>query len=154
MSSKSVVMMSVQALLAVSAGVATAYQPGINARFAVMNGHRMHGGVVNFVVGAAGLLLIALALRVPRPSAETLSATPWWAWTGGFLGAYFVVMALTLVPVMGAASYLTAMVLGQLLASAVIDHYGHMGLMVQPLSVGKVAGLGLVLAGVVCYRLL
>lgn len=142
-----------QGLLAVTAGIATACQPAINAKFAAVNGHRLHGGVVNFCVGVTGLVLIALALRVPKPTAATLSATPWWAWTGGMMGAYFVVMALTLVPVMGAASYLTAMVLGQLLASAVIDHYGHLGLMAQPISPAKMAGLGLVLAGVIVYRL-
>ena len=154
MSSKSMLVMSAQVLLAISAGVATAYQPGINAKFAQVTGHKMHGGVVNFAVGACGLLLVAVALRVPPPSGTAMAGAPWWAWLGGALGAYFVVMALTLVPLMGATTYLAAMVLGQLVASAVIDHWGHMGLPVQAFTWGKGVGIGLVLAGVACVRFL
>jgi hypothetical protein len=35
-----------QVVLAVLCGVATAYQPGINARFAEHAGSKIHGGVV------------------------------------------------------------------------------------------------------------
>lgn len=154
MEGKSLVLLGVQTLLAVSAGVATAYQPGMNAKFASIAGHRMHGGVLNFVVGAVGLLLVAAAMRVGPPTAAAAMAAPWWSWFGGLLGAYFVVMALTLVPEMGAGSYLTAMILGQLVASVVIDHFGQMGLSVQPISAGKLVGIVLVMIGVACVRLL
>ena len=154
MQSKSIIIMSAQVLLAITAGVATAFQPGINAEFARATGHRMHGGVVNFAVGACGLLLIAVAMRVPAPTGTAMANAPWWAWLGGVLGAYFVVMALTLVPIMGATTYLAAMVLGQLLASAIIDHWGLVGIPVQSFSLGKGLGIALVFAGVLCVRFL
>jgi bacterial/archaeal transporter family-2 protein len=153
-SSKSMLIMSAQVLLAISAGVATAFQPGINAEFARATGHKLHGGVVNFAIGACGVLLVAVAMRVPAPTGAAMAAAPWWAWLGGVLGAYFVVMALTLVPMMGATTYLAAMVLGQLLASAIIDHWGLMGLQVHSFSWGKGLGIALMLAGVACVRFL
>lgn len=154
MSSKSMLVMTGQIALAITAGVAVAFQPGINAAFARSTGHRLHGGVLNFAVGVTTLLALALALRVPAPAGIAIVSAPWWAWLGGVLGAYFVVMALTLVPVIGATSYLMAMLLGQVVAAAIIDHWGLVGLPVQSFSWGKAIGIVLVLAGVVCVRYL
>ena len=61
-------------------------------------------------------------------------------------------LALVLVPRVGAATYLSAMIAGQLLASVVIDHFGHMGLAVREITPGRVVGVVLVLAGMAAIR--
>lgn len=141
-------------VLALLAGVATAYQPGLNARFAEHAGARPWGGVANFSVGLLCMVLVIGAMRPALPSTERLGAGPWWMWLGGVCGAFFVTLALVLVPRIGAATYLSAMIAGQLIASVVIDHFGHMGLAVREITPGRVVGVVLVLAGMAAIKLL
>ena len=68
-----------QIAIAIIAGVAVSYQPGINARFAQAAPHQIYGGVVNFAVGLCVMLLVTLVLRVPPPSLQKLGELPWWA---------------------------------------------------------------------------
>lgn len=145
-------------MLALLAGVATAFQPGINARFADAAGHRVMGGVANFGVGLAAMLaawLIASKIAgAGVPQTAKLAAGPWWMWTGGLLGAFFVTIAVIVTPRVGAANYLGAMIAGQLLASLVIDHFGLMGLREVPISPGRVLGVVLILGGMACVKFL
>ena len=139
--------------LAVAAGIVTAAQPFINARFAAASGARVHGAVLNFAMGLVAMLTVAVLLRSPVPQMEKLATAPWWSWTGGLCGAFFVTMALTLVPKMGAANYLSAMIAGQLLASIVIDHFGLFACPVHLITPGRIVGVLLIGAGVVSIRL-
>jgi transporter family-2 protein len=139
--------------LAVAAGIVTAMQPFINARFAAASGARVHGSVLNFAVGLLSMLVVAMVLRSPLPQAEKLATAPWWSWLGGMCGAFFVTMALTLVPKMGAANYLSAMIAGQLLASIIIDHFGLFACPVHLITPGRIVGVLLIAAGVVSIRL-
>lgn len=141
-----------QILLACAAGAGTAFQPGVNSRFSEVAGARMHGTIMNFVGGLALVLIIALVFRTPVPSTSKLATGPWWMWTGGALGAFFVTVAILLVPKIGSANYLAAMIAGQLLASAFIDHYGLMGLTRTPISPARIGGLLLIGAGVAVLR--
>jgi transporter family-2 protein len=141
-----------QIVLAVLCGIATAYQPGINARFAEHAGSKIHGGVLNFAVGLCAMLIVAIVLRAGVPDIQKLSQGPWWMWVGGLCGAFFVTLSLILVPRMGATSYLAAMLAGQFVASLIIDHFGHVGLPVHAVTPGKLIGIVLIFGGVVCVR--
>ena len=44
--------------MALLASIATAFQPGVNARFAQHASHPIHGGVINFAVGCVAMLLV------------------------------------------------------------------------------------------------
>jgi transporter family-2 protein len=138
--------------LALIAGVSTAYQPGVNSAFADHAGSRLHGGLANFAIGLVGMIVVASLMRAGVPNTAKLAAGPWWMWMGGFLGAFFVMMSIVLVPKMGSSNYLAAMIAGQLIGSLVIDHFGHMGLPMHPVSAGRVVGVALILGGVACIR--
>ena len=133
-------------------GVATSYQPGINAKFAQFTPSKLHGGVVNFAVGLAAMLLVCAAVRTPLPEPARLAQAPWWSWTGGLLGAFWVTMSLVLVPRLGAANYISAVIAGQMVGSLVIDHFGHLGLAVREVTPGRVLGVVLIVAGVGCVK--
>jgi transporter family-2 protein len=143
--------------MAVLAGVATAFQPGVNARFAQHAGHPIHGGVINFAVGCVTMLLVwFIASRfvdAPAPAMANLAKGPSWMWIGGVLGAFFVTTAVFLVPRLGTTSYLTAMIAGQLVASLIIDRFGMMDMRQIPLSFGRIGGVLLVVAGVVVVKM-
>jgi len=50
------------------------------------------------------------------------------------------------------ATTITLMVAGQLLISLVLDHFGALGVPRAPISLTRVAGVALVIAGVVLVR--
>jgi transporter family-2 protein len=77
---------------------------------------------------------------------------PWYAWVGGLYGAVFVVAAAWAVPRLGVALTITLMVAGQLLISLVLDHFGALGVPRQPLNLGRLAGVALVIGGVLMVR--
>jgi transporter family-2 protein len=143
-------------ILALLAGVATAFQPGVNARFADLAGHRIHGGVINFAVGCLAMLIVwFIASRffgVASPQPSRLAQGPWWMWTGGLLGAFFVTTAVALAPRVGAANYLAAMIAGQLVASLIIDHFGLLGLPQISITPWRVAGIALMLGGLALIK--
>jgi transporter family-2 protein len=144
----SLAVLAFQVGLAVLCGVATAYQPGINAKFAKFAGSSIHGGVLNFAVGLVAMLVVSMALRAGIPDHQRLATGPWWMWVGGLCGAFFVTLSLILVPKMGTTSYLAAMIAGQFLASLIIDHYGHVGLAASPVTPSRLIGVGLIVVGV------
>ena len=138
-------------LAVVLAGGATALQAPTNARLATAVGSPVNAAFVSFAVGTVALGLLALALQT-RPDVAAAKALPWWTWVGGLYGCVFVVAAAWGVPKLGVALTITLMVAGQLLISLVLDHFGAMGVPRQPLNLGKLAGVALVIAGVLLVR--
>lgn len=142
----------IHAALAVIVGFATAFQPSVNAAFASHAPSRLHGGLLNFLVGFVAMVVVVVVCRAPLPETARIAAAPWWAWTGGLIGAFFVTMAIFLVRPMGTANYFAAMIFGQFIGSVLIDHFGLLGMPVQSISWGRVAGLALMAAGIACIR--
>lgn len=138
-------------LLVILAGGATALQAPTNARLATAVASPVNAAFVSFAVGTIALAVAALALQT-RPDMAAVRALPWYAWIGGLYGAVFVVAAAWGVPRLGVALTITLMVAGQLLISLILDHFGALGVPQQPLNLGRVAGVGLVIAGVLLVR--
>jgi transporter family-2 protein len=72
---------------------------------------------------------------------------PWYAWTGGLYGAVFVAVAAFAAPRMGVTFFLMVAIAGQLAMALLLDKVGAFGLAAQEISLQRVAGLLLVLAG-------
>ena len=138
-------------LIVVLAGGATALQAPTNAKLATAVASPVNAAFISFTVGTTVLGIVA-ALMHTRPDFAAARALPWYAWLGGVYGACFVVAAAWGVPRLGVAMTITLMVGGQLLLSLVLDHFGALGVPRQPLNLGRIAGVGLVLAGVLLVR--
>ena len=138
-------------VLVVLAGGATALQAPINARLAGAAASPVNAALVSFAVGTAALAVAATFLQA-RPDIGAVRNLPWYAWTGGLFGAIFVVAAAWGVPRLGVALTITLMVAGQLLIGLVLDHFGAFGMPQQPMNFGRLAGVALVIAGVVMVR--
>ncbi|MEJ7577412.1 MAG: DMT family transporter [Pyrinomonadaceae bacterium] len=137
--------------LALLAGAATALQIGVNSQLRVGLGNPFQAGLVSFAVGTIALAIIALPQGLQWNFAQTMSL-PWWVWTGGLLGAYFVTALIILAPRLGASTLIGLALTGQLLVSLVLDHYGLLGFPVQRLSLPRMLGAALLIAGVVLIR--
>lgn len=133
------------------AGGATALQAPTNARLAGALASPVNAALVSFAVGTLALALLAATLHV-RPDVEAARSLPWYSWIGGLYGAVFVVVAAWAVPRLGVAMTISLMVAGQLLASLVLDHFGAFGVPRQPINLGRIAGVALVISGVVLVR--
>lgn len=133
------------------AGAATALQGPTNARLVTAVGSPLNAAFVSFAVGTVALGVLAMILQA-RPDVGAMKALPWWAWMGGLYGCAFVVSAAWGVPRLGVATTITVMIAGQLLLSLALDHFGALGVEKQPLSLGRIAGVALVIGGVVLVR--
>jgi bacterial/archaeal transporter family-2 protein len=135
----------------VLAGGATALQAPTNARLMTAVGSPVNAAFVSFAVGTAALGIVALLLQA-RPDVAATRSLPWYAWVGGLYGAIFVVAAAWGVPRLGVALTITLMVAGQLLIGLILDHFGAFGMPAHPINWGRLAGVALVVCGVVMVR--
>ncbi len=76
-------------------------------------------------------------------------SAPWWAFVGGLLGAAYVTVALVAVRTLGAAGLTAAVITGQLAISVLIDRFGLLGVAKHPVTAPRIAGLVLLVVGVV-----
>jgi len=132
-------------------GALIAMQAGVNSQLARVVGHPLLAATISFVVGTVALAVCSLGVG-SWPTLAILMEAPWWVWTGGLLGAVFVVTTAALAPTLGAATLLSIAIAGQMSFALVLDHYGLVGFAVRPLSLWRVVGAGLVVTGVVLIR--
>jgi transporter family-2 protein len=144
--------MIVALLLAFLAGALLPVQTGINLQLRGLLGQPLAAAAVSFVVGTIGLAMLVAGLRVPVPVAAAWDRSAWWPWTGGLLGAVYIVAAIVLAPRLGAATLVAALVAGQMVASLLLDHYGWVGFAVHPVSPLRILGAVLVVGGVVLVQ--
>jgi transporter family-2 protein len=134
-------------LAALIIGCGAPLQAGINASLARSLGHPLLAAASNTVVASLAVLLVMALLRVAPPSLKTVLGAPWWAWCGGLIGGFAVFGALYFAPRMGAAAYVSVTIMGIMASSLLIDHFGIAGFQVHTLTLPKLAGAGLVVAG-------
>jgi len=139
-------------IAAILIGIFLPVQAGVNARLGASLGDPVVTALMSFAIGTIALFLVVLALRIPIPIADAWSASAWWSWTGGLLGAIYIAAAVVLAPRLGAATLVAAVVAGQMAASLVLDHFGWVGFPEHPVNGIRLVGAGLVILGVVLVQ--
>ena len=139
-------------LLAFSAGAVLPLQAGINSHLRNYSGSPLIAAFISFLVGTLVLFALTFVLRVPWPSPSALSQAPWWAWTGGALGAYLVFLIIVLAERLGAAVMVALIITGQMFVSLLLDHYALLGFPRHPLNAARIIGTALLLSGVFLIR--
>jgi transporter family-2 protein len=139
-------------LVALAAGALLPVQAAANAMMRAHVGRPEWAAVVNFVVGLVALLAWGLVLTRQAPSLAAAARAPWWAWTGGLMGAFFVASNVVLVPRLGIATTFALVIAGQVAIGIALDHFGAMGIDPRPVSLPRVVGGVLLVAGVLLVR--
>jgi len=134
------------ALLAVATGVLLPLQALINAQLGQRTSGALFASFASFLVGTLVLGVALLATRTSMPSLQQGAGVPAWAWTGGAIGALFVLSATVLVPRLGAAALICLAVFGQLVGSLLLDHFGVLHAP-KPADAMRIAGAALVAVG-------
>jgi bacterial/archaeal transporter family-2 protein len=111
-------------IIMICAGTAVALQPSINARLAERIG-LLGSACISFSIGT--LVLLVAVLVSGRLDVKNLAGTPWWEWTGGILGAFFVSATILSVPRIGTAATMAVAITAQLVTALILDHWGIFG---------------------------
>lgn len=134
-------------LLPFIAGISMSVQSGINGQLRSAIGHPLTAAFFSFLGGTATLLLLLLLSRNVFPSWQALNAIEWYKFIGGPLGVIVVTFVILSVHEVGASNMFVLLIAGQLITALIIDRYGMLGLTATPITVQKMAGMALVIAG-------
>jgi bacterial/archaeal transporter family-2 protein len=105
-------------------------------------------GSVNFLVGAAMILVITFVFAGGMSGEEGADSPAWYYWVfGGFAGVVIVVTTLVSVRELGAGGVTAALIAGQLTLSVALDRLGVLGLEERAITWEKLLGIALLAAG-------
>ena len=114
----------VLAILALLAGAGVPVQATVNTALRQHLGRPEWAALVSFAVGTLALGCLLLVQRAAIPPAAAWARAPWWSWTGGLFGAFFVALTVVLTPRLGVVTSMALMLAGQVTAALLFDHFG------------------------------
>ena len=142
-------------IAAFASGIGVATQSRINGQLGAELGD---GFVAAFLSFGSGLVILAIATLFVRDARRGVGRVlravgqgrmPWWFLLGGAAGGFFVLTGSLLIGLIGVALFTVGVVAGQIVSSVVIDRNGFGTMGPKPLTVARVLGAILALAGVV-----
>ena len=138
-------------VIALALGAVLPMQAAINSRLAKTAGSPIMSAFVSFAVGTIALMLF-LILSGQFKFGFVSSQSPWWIWTGGLLGTFFVAGIVVLLPRLGVVLSFSLVLAGQMFAAILFDQFGWIGVAVREITAGKIVGVILLIAGVFLIR--
>ena len=136
------------------AGSFLAIGAAANARLKQTLHSPIAAAAMNFLVGFSVLaLLIGLGIFKTPDLVEKVGNVPWWAFSGGLLGAIFVSLNTLIVPKLGLTTATLAVVCSQMIMSLVIDQWSWFGMPLHPLNASKVFAIALLIAAITLTQL-
>ncbi|GLS29447.1 transporter family-2 protein [Mesorhizobium albiziae] len=144
-------------LLALAGGAVLPLQGAVNSLLRADLGAPMAVGAISFIVATIAMFAVAFAVRLfsaaGAATGEGLANMPWWGWLGGFAGAAYVTTVFSSIPVIGASATIGLTVAGQQIASLFVDQFGFFRLPKREISAARLAGVALLLGGVLAIQL-
>ena len=142
------------AALALLAGAFIPVQTGFNTQLARALQSPVVSSCVMFGVSTLALAAVAGLSGAKAPTFSMASSAPWPSWfAGGVLAAIYVVILAVVAPKLGAGTAVAFVVLGQIIMSAVIDHFGLLDFATHPLNAPRLVGIALMVAGVALVKM-
>ncbi len=85
---------------------------------------------ISFAVGTIALIIFLL-ITGQFHFRFISSSSPWWLWTGGILGTFFVAGIVVLLPRLGVVLSFSLVLAGQMFAAILFDQFGWLGVTVR-----------------------
>ena len=138
----------IEIVLVVAIGLMGGIAVGTQAPIAGAMGQRVGGASSSLIVRLGGALasLILLAARRGELIHEWRSL-PWYMLGCGAFGLVLYLSLTHTLPRVGATTAITLLIVGQLLAGLVIDHFGAFGVTARAVDVSRIGAVALLLAG-------
>jgi bacterial/archaeal transporter family-2 protein len=128
-------------------GVVLAVHLSMNGKVgAVLNNARV-GNALFWCIGALGAVLIGLT-GWRNDALQPLKDVNPMLLTAGLMGACLVFAIAWLIPQVGAGAVMITLIAGQVLGGLIMSHFGWLGSPVQPISLMRLAGVAVMIAGV------
>ena len=122
-----------------------AMQPAVNSGLGKATGN-IAAALISFAIGTL-LLAGIVVLAGQADGIGDVTGVPWYLLLGGVLGAAYVFSALVTVSSIGAGGVAAATITGQLTFSLILDRVGFLGLEATPITLDRILGVLLLLAG-------
>ena len=135
-------------ILIILIGLAGGIAVGLQGPMASMISQRLGIFESVFIVHLGGMLIALVPMLIYGSKLAQWRSVPWYALGAGIFGLIVIASISYMIPRVGVAAAVTSVVAGQLLVSAVLDHFGLLGAAVKPLDLTRVLGLGVVMLGV------
>jgi transporter family-2 protein len=139
-------------LVAFLAGAFIPMQGGVNAFLGKEVKSPMHASLFSFAIGTI-ILLLYVILTKQTVSWEGVKSAPWFAWLGGFLGAYCLTAILFSFPRLGPGLTFGLVVAGQMIISVALEHFNILVAQPHPITLPRILGIVLMVGGVILIRL-
>lgn len=141
-------------LVMVMAGFFISIQGPINARLRLAVESPVLSAAISFLSGGLILLCIMVTGAFGGPGAGLggMQSAPLWAYLGGALGVTFVLGSIVAIPKVGVVVVICAAILGQMVGSYLADTFGWFGVARVPFNPVRLAGMGLLLIGVLLVQ--
>lgn len=123
------------------------YLPMIS-RSATYLGSAPMANVPFFGVAFVSSILIAVTTGSRLEQFQRIGTVPWWLLTAGIMSACMIIGSTYLIPRIGIGLFVVLLVSGQIIAGMVFGYIGIFGVPATPLTVGKIIGAALIIAGV------
>lgn len=138
-------------MIAVAIGFVLSQQPVINAATTEVLKSPLAAAALSLSLSAALVFVVFLVSGAPTQPAN-LWALPWWSVLAGVIGAIFVAGGAILVPLTGAALFFVCLIAGQLIGAVFTDLVGTFGSEARGVSLQKIGGVALAIAGAALVR--
>jgi transporter family-2 protein len=133
------------------AGAFLPIQAGINTKLGRAASSPAVASLLSFFVGLMALLVYVLVTQ-QNYSIKGLKEAPAYAWTGGFIGAFYVTVIILAFPKIGPGMTFGLVIAGQLLLSIIMEHFQLLGAHHHPVNLARVLGMVLIVSGVVLIK--
>lgn len=118
----------------------------MNAQVGVIVKNPRMGNALFWTIGAITAIIIGLTGWDPGFFSQ-LKAVPFWLLTAGIMGGALVFGIAWTMPRLGAGTAFVLLIAGQVISGMVFSHYGLLGSPVEPVSMIKIMGVILLVAG-------
>jgi transporter family-2 protein len=130
------------ALIAVAGGVAV----GLQGPLTSMMSQRLGTLESVFIVHIGGTLIAMLPLIfLGGGHLAQWRGVPWYALMAGALGVVILSAVSFTIPRLGASSTVTLLIAAELVVSAILDHYGLLGVSTHPIGLQRMSGFALLM---------
>ncbi len=108
---------------------------------------------MSLMVHAIGGILLVLYIKLFVHEKLKLTGMPWYLYSAGFFGIFLVASSSYCISILGVSFMTCISVTGQLVISAVIDHFGWFGVSRVPFNLRRIPCFLLILAGLIIINL-
>ena len=135
-------------------GSFTAVQQAINGHLGTLLHRPFQASFMSFFIGLIAIVCVTLVIERRLITKVELGKIKKWNILGGIWGAFFVLGAVLAVPKIGAGLNIMMALLGQIIGSMLVQQFGWWRSDRYPIRLIQVAGVAVMLVGIICIKFL